>query len=159
MKPLFEILPDLLRKQPQKHLPLEEMVRAAWAHLVGRQIASRSHVFRLYRETLIVHVPDRTWQKQLHRMERRLLVRVNQMLGRSEITRMDFHVDPALAVARGSPENAAGGSGNASITPPRKGPAREGAPAAEAELEDSARPIADPELRDLFLRASRKMMK
>ena len=81
MRPLHALLPHLLRKQPQKHLPVEEIVRSVWPHLVGRQIAARSQVFQLYRETLIVHVPDRAWQKQLRRLERQLLARVNRLLG------------------------------------------------------------------------------
>ncbi len=153
MKALHQLFPDLLRKQPQKQLPLEEVVRAAWAQLVGPHIAARSRVFRLYKQTLIVHVSDRNWQKQLHRMERRLLARVQAMLGASYITGMDFRVDPALALL---PVAVAAAS-----DPPRKGPARQNAPAleADAELEESARAIADPEMRELFLRASRKMMR
>jgi len=151
MKPLRDLFPDLLRKQPQKHLPLEEIVRAAWTHLVGQQIAARSHVFRLYRETLIVHVPDGTWQRQLRRLERQLLDRVNRLLGRSAVHAIDFRVDAGLV----APAVAA----QAPAEPPRKGPAREGAPAADAELEESALAIADPELRALFLRTSRKMMR
>lgn len=148
VKPLHALLPELLRKQPQKHLPLEEIVRAAWPHLAGRQVAARSQVFRLYRETLIVHVPDHTWQKQLRRLEGQLLARVNQLLGRRLVTGMDFRVDANLAAAD-------------SLTqpPPRKGPAREEAPRRDAELENSARAIADPELRALFLRASQKMIR
>lgn len=151
MKPLRELFPDLLRKQPQKHLPLEEIVRAAWTHLVGQQIAARSHVFRLYRETLIVHVPDRAWQRQLHRLERQLLDRINRLLGRSAVQAIDFRVDHNLVAAAGREQ--------APLQPPRKGPAREGAPPADAEMEEMARAIADPELRALFLRTSRKMMR
>ena len=148
MRPLHALLPQLLRKQPQKHLPVEEIVRAGWAHLVGRQIAARSQVFRLYRETLIVHVPDRTWQKQLRRLEGQLLARVNRLLGQRLVTEMDFRVDGSLAAPASSAQ-----------PPPRKGPVREEAPAWDAELEDSARAIADPELRTLFLRASQKMLR
>ena len=148
MRPLHTLLPHLLRKQPQKQLPLEEIVRSVWAHLVGRQIAARSQVFQLHRETLIVHVPDRVWQKQLRRLERQLLTRVNRLLGQRLVTGMDFRVDTSLAAPVSSIQS-----------PPRKGPAREEAPAWDAELEDSARAITDPELRALFLRASQKMLR
>ena len=148
MRPLHTLLPHLLRKQPQKHLPVEEIVRSVWPHLVGRQIAARSQVFQLYRETLIVHVPDRAWQRQLRRLERQLLARVNRLLGQRLVTGMDFRVDASLAAPASSAQ-----------PPPRKGPAREEAPARDAQLEDSARAIADPELRALFLRASQKMLR
>ncbi len=155
MKPLHALFPDLLRKQPQKELPLEEIVRAAWTHLVGQQIAARSHVFRLYRETLIVHVPDQNWQKQLHRLEGRVLARINRLLGRTLITALDFRVDQNLVQGRSK----AAGAALVAESAPRKGPARETAPEVDVALEDSARAIADPELRALFLRTSRKMMK
>ena len=148
MRPLHTLLPHLLRKQPQKHLPVEEIVRSVWPHLVGRQIAARSQVFQLYRETLIVHVPDRAWQRQLRRLERQLLARVNRLLGQRLVTGIDLRVDASLAAPASSAQ-----------PPPRKGPAREEAPARDAQLEDSARAIADPELRALFLRTSQKMLR
>ena len=104
-------MPHLLRKQPQKHLPVEEIVRSVWPHLVGRQIAARSQVFQLYRETLIVHVPDRAWQKQLRRLERQLLARVNRLLGQRLVTGMDLRVDASLGAPASSAQPA-----------PRKGP-------------------------------------
>ncbi len=147
MKPLFDLFPEFMRKQPQKDLPLDEMVRAAWVALVGQQIASRSHVFRLYNTRLIVNVADSRWQKQLHRMEQRLLSRINKMLGSAKVSGLDFRVDPQMQV---TPEAA----------PPRKAPGRENAPpAADADLERSAQGIADPALRELFLRTSRRMLK
>lgn len=142
MKSVGELFPELLRKGPQKELPLDEMVRAAWVALVGRQIAERSHVFRLYRECLIVHVPDRAWKEQLRRLEYKLLGRINALFGSSRVTSIDFRVDPQLGKI---------------ADPPRKAPARE--TAIDRDVERSAESIADPELRDLFLRASRKMMK
>ena len=102
MRPLHTLLPHLLRKQPQKQLPVEEIVRSVWTHLVGRQIAARSQVFQLYRETLIVHVPDRAWQRQLRRLERQLLARVNRLLGQRLVTGMDFRVDASLAAPASS---------------------------------------------------------
>ena len=39
MKPLHTLLPELLRKQPQKQLPVEEIVREVWPHLMGRLAA------------------------------------------------------------------------------------------------------------------------
>lgn len=154
MKPVHALLPELLRKQPQKHLPAEEIVRASWAHLVGVQVAARTQVFRLYRETLIVHVPDRAWQSQLRRLEPQLLARVNQLLGRRLVAALDFRVDASLA----APADVAAAAAPPR-TPPRKGPAREEAPARDAELEASARAIGDPELRALFLRTSQKMLR
>ena len=154
MKPLHALLPELFRKQPQKHLPVEEIVRATWPQVVGPQLAARSQVFRLYRETLIVHVPDRAWQSQLRRLEGQLLARVNRLLGRRLVTALDLRVDASLA----APANLAPAT-PLPRTPPRKGPAREEAPARDAELEAAARAIGDPELRALFLKTSQKMLR
>jgi hypothetical protein len=174
MKRLNDLFPELLRKQPQKQLPLDEIVREAWAHIAGRQIAGRSHVFRIYNNTLIVHVPDQTWRRQLHRFEAVLVSRVNHFLGRTVISNLDFRVDatmpasvPAKPPGRASERRPARGDagrqgelfGAAVEMPPRKGPARELAPAVEVELQQAATAIADPELRELFLRASRQMVK
>jgi hypothetical protein len=127
-------------------------------------------MFRVYQGMLIVHVPDQEWRKQMMRLEGRLLGRVNKLLGREAIRSLEFRVDynlvPAIppatapAVARGE-ELPAGQAtpGASSAAPPRKGPGRELAPAAEAELQEMARAISDPELRELFVRASRRMMR
>lgn len=176
MKRVNDLFPDLLRKQPQKQLPVEEIVRGAWAHIAGRQIASRSLVFRVFDGTLIVHVPDQTWRRQLNRFEGRIVANVNHFLGRSVIRGVDFRVDPAMPAvipakpARSAPEAsrqadlASASPGTqmemfSEAAPPRKGPARELTPAVEAELAQAARAIADPELRELFLRASRRMVR
>lgn len=147
MKRVDQLFPEILRKQPQKQIPVEEVVRSAWARLAGPQIAARTVVFRLYRETLIVHVPDRTWKQQLHRLEAQLLERINRLLGSPMVTGIDFRVDQTLV--------AVASDGH----PPKKGPARELPAGTEAELEASARAIADPELRQLFLRTARKMIR
>lgn len=147
MKPIQDLFPELLRKRPQRELPLEDLVRAAWGQIVGRQLAARSEVFRVYQDTLIVHVPDDTWKRQLLRLERKLLSRVADLLGRTGLARMEFRVAPAGAAG----------------LPPRKEPGRvapaPAAGAADPELEESARAIADPRLRELFLRASKRMIK
>ncbi len=190
MKRLFDLFPEILRKQPQKQLPPEEIVRQAWGHIAGRQIAQRSQVFRIFNDILIVHVPDKTWRRQLHRFEAQLVARVNYFMGRDVVRSLDFRVDPSMparippkaaeprAAAAAAPRqgelfarpgtgtgpSAWPGTGRAeglvpAEMPPRKGPARELAPAVEAEIEQAAGAIADPELRELFLRASRKMVK
>lgn len=146
MKRVDQLFPEILRKQPQKQIPVEEVVRGAWGRLAGPQIAARTLVFRVYQGTLIVHVPDRIWKQQLHRLEGQLLDRINRLLGSAIITGIDFRVDQALAAVPAG-------------HPPKKGPARELPAGTEAELEASARGIADPELRQLFLRTARKMIR
>lgn len=166
MKPLHQVLADLLRQQPETELPVEDIAREAWPHIAGVHIARRTRVFRLYKQTLIVHVPDKIWKQQLHGLEGQLVDRVNQLLGHVAISRIEFREDeqlraaelaqPARKTRRGRVHES---QQSLAFDPPRKGPGRELSAAAEKELADSASAIADPELRELFIRASRKMMK
>jgi len=160
MKAAAEILPELLRKQPQKQVPAEDLVREAWEYLVGRQVAARTQVFRLYRDILTVHVPDKVWKRQLFRLERQLLARINHFLGRNVVASIDFRVDekmiPAVA-PQAEPER----QGNlfAPFATPRKGPGHAATMQVDPDVARAAEAIADPELRELFLRTSQRMMK
>jgi hypothetical protein len=158
MKAAGEILPELLRKQPQKQVPAEDLVREAWEHLVGRQVAVRTQVFRLYRDILTVHVPDKVWKRQLFRLERQLLARINHFLGRNVVASIDFRVDEKMIPAvtpQAEPER----QGNlfAPFATLRKGPGHAATMQVDPDVARAAEAIADPELRELFLRTSRRM--
>lgn len=153
MKPLHQIMPSIMRKQPRRAsssagtgaadpLFAEDLIRSAWTHLAGKQLASRTRPLRIYGDTLIVEVPDRAWPRELRRFEGALLDRVNRLLGQTRVCDVQWRVNPALAEPP-APE------------PPRKPPARE----TDAALEAAARAIPDPELRELFVRIARKMAK
>lgn len=166
MKRLHQVLADVLRKQPEAELPVEDIAREAWALIAGVHLARRTRVFRLYKQTLIVHVPDKIWKQQLHPMEGQLVDRVNQLLGRVVVRHIEFREDDQLRAAafEEPPRKTRRGGVHESqqalaLEPPRKAPGRELSAAAEKELADSASAIADPELRELFIRASRKMLK
>lgn len=162
MKAAADILPELLRKQPQKHVPAEDLVREAWEHLVGRQVAAHSCVFRLYRDTLTVHVPDKMWKRQLFRLERQLLARINHFLGRQTVASIDFRVDAKMIppVAALAPIARQGSLfDNAPPSAPRKGPGHAASIQVDPDVAKAAETIADPELRELFLRTSRRLTK
>ena len=147
MKPLHQILPTLMRKQPKRalraealeSLPDEELIRSAWPHLAGKPLAARTRPLHIYQGRLIVEVPERSWPRHLRRYEGALVDRVNRLLGRARVTDVEWHVNPALAVQ-----------------PPRKPPAREGE-VSDPSLEAAAQAIGDPELRELFLKTARRM--
>ncbi len=150
MKQVSQILPDLIsprgRRKPaapngtMNLFPPEEIVLGAWEHLAGRQLAARTRPLRLFGDRLIVEVPDRVWQRQLRPYENALLDRIYHLLGDRTVTAIEWRVNPALAAG-------------AIPAPPRKPPARE----TDASLESAAQAIADPELRELFLRTAQKM--
>jgi len=150
MERLDHILPRLLRKQPDRQFPVEDLVRANWSNLMGEHIAARTRVCRLLKDRLVVDVADANWQRQLARMQAQLVDRINQFLGRAAIVGLDLRVDAAIARSAGA--------GRAPVDgPPRKGPGQ--AAAIEQDLAQAAEAIPDPELRELFLRTSRKMLK
>jgi hypothetical protein len=161
MKAAGEILPELLRKRPQKQVPAEDLVREAWEHLVGRQVAARTQVFRLYRDILTVHVPDKVWKRQLFRLERQLLARINHFLGRNLVASIDFRVDekmiaPVIPTAPAALQGTLF-DGHTFAAAPRKGPGHAAAIQVDPDVARAAEAIADPELRELFLRTSRRL--
>jgi hypothetical protein len=162
MKAVGDILPEFLRKQPRKQVPVEEVLKESWAHVVGRPIAAHSRVFRLFGDILTVHVPDRVWKRQLFRLQPHLLARINQFLGRQAVTALDLRVDetllPQAAAERGRPALQGGLFDSAAESPPpapRKGPGQAASAEVDPDIANAARAIADPELRELFLRRVR----
>ena len=155
MKPVHQILPALIRNKPRARnrsaggtmnlFPPEEIIRSAWEHLAGKQLAARTRPLCIFsspgRIRLLVEVPDRSWSRQLRSYEGLLLERVNHLLGEKLVTDLEWRVNPELAAPLPRP------------SPPRKPPARE----TDSALEGVALSIADPELRELFLRTAQKM--
>jgi Dna[CI] antecedent, DciA len=125
---------QLFGRQPAASLAL---LRAAWPHAVGKEIARRTEVLAIRGRTLLVRVPDAGWQKVLHRMERDILARMKQLAGDLGPMGLGFSLGP-VADAAGAP-------------PPAR---RSDPPPAPAEVEAAAAAIDDPELRASFLRAA-----
>jgi hypothetical protein len=115
------------------------LVRAAWPHAVGPELASRTEVVTLEGSTLRIRVPDARWRKELHRMQREILARLRVTTGDLAPRRLGF-VEGPIAPAT-------------STESPRPGaPSRvlEAAHPAAAVLEEAAAGL-DPELRERFL--------
>ena len=80
-------------------------------------------------------VADAVWQKQLQPMSAELIFRINKLLRQKVVERIEFRIDPrALTVQRRS-------------TPRVSGPL-------PTTIVSSAAGIADPELRERFMRAA-----
>ncbi len=160
MKAAADILPGLLGRQPKTQVPAEDLVREAWQHLVGSQVAARSQVFRLYGDVLTVHVPDKMWKRQLFRLEKQLLGRINHFLGRKMVDSIDFRVDDKMVLPAAQPIARQGNLfESAPDVAPRKGPGHADSIQVDPDVAKAAQGIADPELRELFLRTSRRMTK
>ena|SRR5947207_10850638 len=127
------LLPKLLRSNP------ELAVKLAWTRAAGTGLRRQVVPFRLEHRTLIVCVPDAIWQKQLQPMSGEIIFRLNNLLGRSTVDRIDFKIDSALA--------------GYAAPPPANSAKSEAAPV-PTELLFAAGSIADPDLRALFIRAA-----
>jgi hypothetical protein len=166
MEAVHQILPGLIgdsrlpkskrsrRKSPlgfgtRQLFPPLMIIQPAWAHIVGKLLVNHTRPISVVAGHLVVEVPSVAWRVQLVRYEGALVDRIKHLLGDDSITGIDWKANPALAstdspVAESVPE-----------TPPRIPPQREADPA----VREAAGGIADPELRELFLRQATRMMR
>ncbi len=107
----------------------------AWKRVAGEGLARHAKPTMLRDMTLTVEVADDVWKKQLQRMSRELISRMNRLLKRELVKTIDFRVNPAL------------GKGTAATRQ------RQSAPLPD-QIISSAAGIEDPELRDRFMRAA-----
>jgi hypothetical protein len=110
-----------------------ELLRAAWPHAVGADLARRTEVIALEGHTLRVRVPDARWRTVLHRMQPQILARLAEVAGSLAPRRLGF-LEGAVAAA----------PSEAGATVVADGAACPPSVAAEASA------IADPEIRASF---------
>jgi hypothetical protein len=116
-----------------------ELLRAAWPHAVGADLARRTEVIALEGHTLRVRVPDARWRTVLHRMQPQILGRLAGVAGSLAPRRLGF-LEGAVVV----PPAEHGAASEPS----------EPGPACPASLAAPAAAIADPEIRAGFLAAA-----
>ena len=145
MDDLIRALPKLLRAAGEAEEIAEAAAMVAWRRVAGEALRGCAVPFRLYRKTLVVAVPDTTWQKQLETISGQLLFRLNSILGQALVTYVEFRVDPQTVRAeRGRMRS----SGGASAEREERALERAG------ELRAAATAIRDDELRRRFLLAA-----
>ena len=120
-----------------------ELLRAAWPHAVGADLARRTEVIGLEGPTLRVRVPDARWRTVLHRMQPQILARLADVAGGLAPRRLGF-LEGAVAAAPSESGAAAESRAGAAACPPSV--------AAEAAA------IADPEIRASFLTAAARYL-
>jgi len=138
---LSRLLPKLLNATESNPEMAETVAKLAWTRAAGEGLRNHAVPFRLYRRTLVVSVADAIWQKQLRQMSTEFIYRINKLLGRSVVDDIEFRIDPA-AVDRV----------RSRIPAPRQSHNERRAPI--PELVSAAHSIADPDLRDRFIRAA-----
>ena len=127
------------------------LLRAAWPHAVGHEVARRSELLSLEGRTLRVRVPDAGWRRVLHRMQPEILARLRHLAGDLAPARLGFS-EAAPSVGPGP-----------AVEGPREkpAPAREThgpSAAAPASVAAEAEAIADPEIRAGFLNAAARYL-
>lgn len=145
MNELFKIMRGVLRAAGESPEVAEAAAIAAWRRVAGSELLPNAVPFRLYRKTLIVAVPDATWQKQLETMASQMIFSVNRLLGEGLVTYIEFRVDPGTVEAARGPRIEA---------VDRETMEADALQAIDPELYAAAEAIHDPELRRHFLVAA-----
>jgi predicted nucleic acid-binding Zn ribbon protein len=87
LDPAIKSLIGQFRKSPawDEFLDLE-LLQKLWPVLVGESLAAVTRVSAIHGSTAVLDVPDLIWRKQLMRMKRKLLERINEPWGTPRIT-------------------------------------------------------------------------
>lgn len=119
-------------------------ITAAWAEIVGEQVARNAWPSRVGRDgTLHVATASSTWAFELDRLAPGILEKLASRLGDAAPSGLRFAVGPV-------PEAPVAGEAAQAPAPPA-----DASPEAEADAAAAASEIDDPELRELALRAAR----
>jgi len=145
MEELIHILPHALRLIGYEESVCERVLQAAWARLVGGVIAAHTVPVRLHKRCLTVLTTDRAWKAQLEKLSPDILARINRLFGAELVESIEYRVRRDR-VSRGQKQKAS----SAPQTALDERVLRELAPLAE--------PIADPDLREAFLRAASRCL-
>jgi hypothetical protein len=140
MHALLRLLPALLRQADDSPQAREYAAFAAWNAAAGEGVRKVCEPIRLDARRLLVATVDQTWKTQLGHLAPQLIFKLNSLLGAPVVTQIAFRIDPSAVVRVHTPAHAP--------------VAAEDAEARARELAADARVIADPELRDAFLRAA-----
>src|SRR5262245_39338259 len=73
------------------------LLRAAWPLAVGPDLARRTEILAIERNTLRLRVPDARWRNGLHRMQPEILARLRSVAGELAPGRLGFTEGPAPA--------------------------------------------------------------
>jgi hypothetical protein len=96
MEQLIKTLPAIIAAAADSHEVVEAAAIAAWKHVAGDLLSKRTVATSLDNKILVVAVADAVWKKQLAPMTPQLLFRLNSILGKSLVNRIEFRVDANL---------------------------------------------------------------
>jgi hypothetical protein len=134
------LLPKILAEAAKNREMTEVAAKIAWTRAAGTGLRRHAVPFRLHNGTLVVSVADVIWQRQLNAMSPELVLRINGLLRRQVVENIEFRIDPATLNRQKA--SAVVKKHEESILP------------LPADLVSAAVGVADPELRQLFIRAA-----
>ena len=141
MEQLIKALPAILQAGGHSAEVVEAAAIAGWNHVTGDPLRRQAVATSLTGKTLIITVSDAIWQKQLESMRGQLLFRLNSILGRPLVNRLEFRIDDTL-----SERAPAAAAKKSSIETTEK--------EVSLELWSAANAIQDKQLRKAFLSAA-----
>lgn len=131
------LLPKILAGAVENADLSEIAAKIAWRRTAGEGLRDHAVPSRLQEKILTVAVADAVWQKQLQPMSAELIFRINKLLRRNVVARIDFRIDPR-ALGRGT----------------AKRPSPRGREPLPSTVVSAAAGIHDSELRERFMRAA-----
>lgn len=132
------LLPKILAGARDNAELNEIAAKIAWRRVSGEGLRTHAVPTRLREKTLVVSVADAVWQKQLQPMSAELIFRINKLLRRNVVERIEFRADPrALGHVTAKYRSSSRGRGPLPST-----------------VVSSAAGIQDSELRERFMRAA-----
>ena len=130
------LFPKLLERAGNNRELVEAAAITAWKRVAGEGLAHHTTPVSLHDGTLLVAVADDVWKKQLERMSKELVLRINKLLRQEVVTAIEFRVNARAMLTRTDAVRT-----EKVVAPP-------------ATVIASAAEIADAELRERFLRAA-----
>lgn len=131
------LLPKIMARAGDNADLNQVAAQIAWRRTVGEGLRDHAVPSQLQDKTLIVSVADAVWQKQLQLMSSELIFRVNKLLRRNVVERVEFRIDPRALKSNAAP------TGSARVTTPLP-----------VTVTSSAEGIQDEALRERFMRAA-----
>ena len=91
LDPAIRSLIASFRKSPNWDAELDlQVLQKFWPILAGEKLASVTKIISIQGSTVVVNVPDLVWRKQLARMKRQLLRKMNEPWESQRITEIAF---------------------------------------------------------------------
>lgn len=117
-------------KSAQRIIGDEDVARGLWPAAVGKTIARHTGQISLVRSTLVVHVEDAIWQKQLFGLTHQIVARMQKLMGSTLVESVEFRI----GIPKRQPQRAESAAG----------------PLLSIDAADEADRISDPVLKRIY---------